>query len=235
MSIRLDPRRLNTLRALAAEAGVRPGELVTLWVEQRLDAERTGAPVAPTDLRPVLDALNDRVNELARRVDALAGTALTAEVIAETALTAVALDIATEAPAPPRKRGRPPKARTETPEVSTADAAPAPAAAPARKRGRPTKAIASSTKATTRKAATRKAATKRSSVPLHEELIAVISERGPQTAAELAIAVAERGVYSAPRSSKPLDAATVNARVSNPVYRSRFSRAGGKIGLAKAK
>lgn len=232
MSIRLDPRRLNTLRALAAEAGVRPGELVTLWVEQRLDAERTGAP-APSDLRPVLDALSDRVNELARRLDALTG-ASSAEPVAIEAIAASMTSL-TEAPAPARKRGRPPKARTETPEVKTADATPAPAAAPARKRGRPPKAIASPTRSTTRKAATRKAATKRSSVPLHEELIAVISERGPQTAAELAVAVTERGVYSAPRSSKPLDAATVNARVSNPVYRSRFSRAAGKIGLAKAK
>ncbi len=233
MSIRLDPRRLNTLRALAAEASVRPGELVTLWVEQRLDAERTGAP-APSDLRPALDALSDRVNDLARRLDALTGTALTAEAIAETALTAVAVEIAADAMAPTRRRGRPPKGRAETAPVETE------APAPARKRGRPPKAVAitakaTGTKAATRKTATRKAATKRSAVPLHEELIAVITERGPQTAAELATAVAERGIYSAPRSSKPLDAATVNARVSNPVYRARFSRAKGKIGLAKAK
>ncbi len=46
MSIRLDPRRLATLKRLAAEAGVRPGDLVRVWVEERLDGERAvpGAP-----------------------------------------------------------------------------------------------------------------------------------------------------------------------------------------------
>src|SRR6266511_2717392 len=56
MTVRVDPRRLGLLKQLAAEAGVRPGELVQLWVEQRLDAERGGAappgaltsPGAPT-------------------------------------------------------------------------------------------------------------------------------------------------------------------------------------------
>jgi hypothetical protein len=60
----------------------------------------------------------------------------------------------------------------------------------------------------------------------------VISERGPQTAAELAGAIAERGLYHAPRSAKPLDAAAVNARVSNPTYRGRFVRRERRIGLA---
>jgi hypothetical protein len=52
------------------------------------------------------------------------------------------------------------------------------------------------------------------------------------TAAELATAIQERGRYSSPRSAKPFDASTVNARVSNPVYRSRFTRDKGRIGLA---
>ena len=54
------------------------------------------------------------------------------------------------------------------------------------------------------------------------------------SAVQLAAAITERGRYSAPRSTKPLDAATVSARVSNPVYRSRFVRRGGKISLAGA-
>jgi hypothetical protein len=69
-------------------------------------------------------------------------------------------------------------------------------------------------------------------VPLHEEIAAVLAERGPLTAAELATAVTERGNYAPPRSSKPLDATAVSVRVSNPRYRSRFTRAEGKIGLA---
>ena len=70
MSIRLDPRHLGTLRALASEAGVRPGELVTIWVTERLDAERRGASLRG-DLGPVLESLNDRIEALSRRVDAL--------------------------------------------------------------------------------------------------------------------------------------------------------------------
>jgi hypothetical protein len=54
------------------------------------------------------------------------------------------------------------------------------------------------------------------------------------TARDLATTIAERGRYAPPRSAKPLDAATVNARVSNPVYRARFTRDGGRIGLASA-
>src|SRR6185295_6955370 len=50
MSIRLDPRRLGSLKLLAAEAGIRPGELVTRWVEERLDAARgPGSVAAPAD------------------------------------------------------------------------------------------------------------------------------------------------------------------------------------------
>ena len=62
----------------------------------------------------------------------------------------------------------------------------------------------------------------------------VIGERGPQTAAELATAITERGVFQPPRSGKALDAATVNSRVSNPAYRGRFTRSDGRIGLTDA-
>ncbi len=58
-------------------------------------------------------------------------------------------------------------------------------------------------------------------------MIAVIRERGPLSAADLAAAVVERGRYAPPRSKKPLDAAMVSQRVSNPTYRKLFTRAGG--------
>jgi hypothetical protein len=70
-------------------------------------------------------------------------------------------------------------------------------------------------------------------VALHDEIIAVIEERGPSSAGEIATAIAERGRYTPPRSGKGLDAATVNSRVSNPAYRERFSRQDGRIGLAR--
>jgi hypothetical protein len=183
MSIRLDPRRLGSLKLLAAEAGIRPGELVTRWVEERLDAARSGAP-APTAVdSDAVSNLSARVDELARRLDQIAGTSA-AEPATET-----------EAPAPaPAKRGP----------------------------GRPRKAGARSSK---------KASPK---VALHDEITAVIRELGPQTAAELASVIAERGLYKAPRTVKPLDAATVNARVSNPTYRARFVRREHRIGLAEA-
>lgn len=62
----------------------------------------------------------------------------------------------------------------------------------------------------------------------------MLAERGPQTAAELASAIVERGRYQPPRSGKAIDAAMVNGRVSNPTYRGRFTRSGGRIGLAEA-
>jgi hypothetical protein len=185
MSIRLDPRRLAALKLLAAEAGVRPGELVTHWVEERLDAARAGgAPSAPAAASQAMAQLSARLDELVRRVDAMAASAVAAP---GTARPAAAPPATTPAP---RRRGRPPKAK--------------PAAGTPR---------------------TRK-------VALHDEIVAVISERGPLTAAELATAIVERGRYAPPRSGKPLDAATVNSRVSNPTYRARFSRSGGRIGLA---
>ena len=70
-------------------------------------------------------------------------------------------------------------------------------------------------------------------VALHEEMIAVLRERGPLSASELAAAVVERGSYAPPRSKKPLDAAMVSQRVSNPTYRKLFTRAEGRIGLAE--
>jgi hypothetical protein len=198
MSIRLDPRHLGTLRALASEAGVRPGELVTIWITERLDAERRGAP-SPTDLGPVLESLNDRIEALSRRVDALAGAAPTEPAAGDA-----------EPAAAPRRRGRPPKAAA----AASADGVEAP-----RKRGRPAR-------------STSKAKGKNPAVPLHEEIAAVLAERGPMSAGELATAVTERGIYAPPRSGKPLDATAVSVRVSNPRYRSRFTRAEGKIGLA---
>jgi hypothetical protein len=205
MSIRLDPRHLGTLRALASEAGVRPGELVTIWVTERLDAERSGAP-SPTSVGPVLESLNERIEALTRRLDALergSRPSASAPVAAE--------------PTAPRRRGRPPKLASQ-PAPGSAEAATSDGSGPRKRRAsasRPTKTRG-----------------KNPAVPLHEEIAAVLAERGPLTAAELATAVTERGNYAPPRSSKPLDATAVSVRVSNPRYRSRFTRAEGKIGLA---
>jgi chemotaxis protein histidine kinase CheA len=208
MSIRLDPRRLGALKLLAAEAGVRPGELVTHWVEERLDAARSGA-AAPSPVAPdALAALASRVDELYRRLDQVA-TAPAQPPAVESAPDVVAIQ-ATIAP-PKRGRGRPRKV--------VEDAAPATPAAARPKRS-----------AARRSPGRRKAAGK-PKVALHDEIASVIAERGPQTAAELAAAIAERGRYHAPRSAKPLDAAAVNARVSNPTYRGRFVRREHRIGL----
>ncbi|HEX6127948.1 MAG TPA: hypothetical protein VF071_02895 [Candidatus Limnocylindria bacterium] len=192
MSIRLDPRRLSALKLLAAEAGVRPGELVTSWVEERLDAARAGKSVAAAAAPAALAELSRRVDDLARRLNELSGNAAPPAPAAE-AQTEV--EAASEAP-PKRRPGRPRKAPA---------AEPAPGEEPATPR-----------------------------VPLHEEIAAIIGERGPLTAAEIATAVIERGRYSAPRSSRPLDATTVSSRVSNPAYRARFRREGGRIALAES-
>ncbi|HJT64061.1 MAG TPA: hypothetical protein VJ839_04750 [Candidatus Limnocylindria bacterium] len=204
MNIRLDPRHLGTLRALASEAGVRPGELVTLWVTERLDAERSGAP-SPNAIGPVLESLNERIEALSRRVDALAGG---------TSPTAAAQP-ATPADEPDqkkkKKRGRPSKAASaDNPAGADSDGA-----APAKRRSK-----------------AKKARGKNPAVPLHEEIAAVLAERGPMSAADLAAAVTERAIYAPPRSGKALDATAVSVRVSNPRYRSRFTRSEGKIGLA---
>jgi len=187
MSIRLDPRRLAALKLLAAEAGVRPGELVTHWVEERLDAARAGgAAIAPGagSAPAALAELSARVDALTRRLDAIV-----AAPVAAARADGGRAEGPAEAPLP-RRRGRPPKAKPSA----------------ARRAGR--------------------------KVALHDEIVAVISERGPLTAAEVATAIVERGRYAPPRSGKPLDAATVNSRVSNPTYRARFTRSEGRIGLA---
>lgn len=179
MSIRLDPRRLGTLKQLAGDAGVRPGDLVRHWVEERIDAARgTGTAPAATP------SLLERLDELAARVAALEGSA-------------------------PE-----PKTVTAAPAVD-APAVPTPAREPGARRNAVTAAPAGER------------------VALHDEMIEVLRERGPMTAAELAGAVAERGRYRPPRSTKPLDAAMVSQRVSNPTYRSRFVRNQGRIGLAE--
>jgi hypothetical protein len=186
MSIRLDPRRLGTLKQLAAEAGVRPGDLVRQWVEERIDASRGGVRSASA---PDTDRVLGLIAALEARLAALeAASGVSAAVPSELE----------SAPAP-----------AETEPV------PAPKAAPATRRKRAS------------------AAPSDGHVGLHDEMIAVLQERGPMTAAELAAAVAERGRYAPPRSKKPLDAAMVSQRVSNPTYRSRFTRAEGKIGLAE--
>ena len=178
MSIRLDPRRLGTLKHLAGEAGVRPGDLVRQWIEERIDAARGGTE-APSG------GLAARLDELAARVAAL-----------ESASGPVPAEPPADAPAPEASPAAEPQAQPDRPRRSAS-------AAPGER------------------------------VALHDEMIAVIRERGPLPAAELARAVAERGRYSPPRSGKPLDAAMVSQRVSNPTYRSRFTRADGRIGLAE--
>lgn len=197
MSIRLDPRHLGTLRALASEAGVRPGELVILWVTERLDAERRGAP-SPLDVGPVLESLNDRIEALTRRVDGLASRDASSAAATGTSATAATADAVMAEPAPAKRRGRPPKSASS------------PTVARKAKRSRG----------------------KNPAVPLHEEIAAVLAERGPLSAGDLAAAVTARGIYAPPRSGKPLDATAVSVRVSNPRYRSRFTRGEGKIGLA---
>jgi hypothetical protein len=199
MSIRLDPRRLGTLKQLAAEAGVRPGDLVRQWVEERIDAARQGlTPQAMADLAGTLAAL-------AERVAALEGAAGTAPPRTPTA--------AVPAETPPA-----PEAPNEHATVEPAREATAPPAARA------------GTRTTKKKRVAARPATHR--VPLHEEMIAVLAERGPLSAAELAAAVSERGRYTPPRSGKPIDAAMVSQRASNPTYRPRFTRNAGHIGLA---
>lgn len=192
MSITLDPRRLTSLKQLAAEAGVRPGELVRAWVEERIDAERRGD--RPTRAATgIKDPLLTRVEELAARVSALEASVAAPEKAAPADARPVGAAAETSpATAAPKRRGRPPKPKPKA-----------------------------------------KRATAEPRIALHDEMVAVIEERGPSTAAELAEAISERGRYAPPRSGKALDAATVSARVSNPTYRSRFTRAEGRIGLAE--
>jgi hypothetical protein len=188
MSIRLDPRRVGTLKQLAAEADMRPGDLVRQWVEERIDAARGGASPATT--------ASDRVLGLIAAIEAR--------------LAALEAAAGTTAAAPTSEPARQAEAAKDAPE-------PAPASEPEQ----PAK----------RKRAS--AAPSGEHVALHDEMIAVLRERGPLSAADLAAAVVERGRYAPPRSKKPLDAAMVSQRVSNPTYRKLFTRAGGRIGLAE--
>lgn len=193
MSIRLDPRRLGALKQLAAEADVRPGELVRHWVEERIDAARRGGATVETS-EPGLTA---RLEDLAARVAALERSSGSAAASGKSAASAAAA----------------------APESSESGTSETPDADQPKRRGRPRKSVSATPK------------TKR--VSLHDEIIAVIGDRGPLSAADLAAAIGERGQYTAPRSGKPLDAAMVNGRVSNPTYRSRFTRSEGRIGLAE--
>lgn len=210
MAIHLDPRRLGLLKQLAGEANARPGELVTRWIEERLDAERSRVPVASASAAApssdVLQALTRRVDGLAQRLDELASER--------------------QAPAAtPRGDGARPAATPATPATTErATTEQADTAQEPKRRGRPQKNAARPSRVAAKGGSAR--------VPLHDEIIAVVGEGGPMTAAQIAQAVVERGRYSAPRSGKPLDAAMVNGRVSNPTYRSRFHRQNGKIGLA---
>ena len=145
-----------------------------------------------------------RLNELAARVAALEAAAGTRT------------QTATSAPAAAPKE----QPRAEPSEAVAPEPAPEPPPAPG-----------STAK---RKPANRvSAAPTGERVALHDEMIAVLRERGPMTAGELAGAIAERGRYAPPRSGKALDAAMVSQRVSNPTYRSRFTRDQGRIGLAE--
>lgn len=97
----------------------------------------------------------------------------------------------------------------------------------------PAEAPAVETPAKQRRAPRKASAKPRDKVALHDEMIAVLAERGPMTAADLASAVVERDRYHPPRSGKPIDAAMISQRVSNPTYRARFTRDSGRIGLAE--
>ncbi|HEX7171613.1 MAG TPA: hypothetical protein VF365_03275 [Candidatus Limnocylindria bacterium] len=193
MSLRLDPRRLGTLKQLAAEAGVRPGDLVRQWVEERVDAARHGVatPEAAQDLATRLAALAERV---------------------------AALEATTS---PPPAEATPEAGATPDADATTPDDDSRPTESPAPKARR------SSTKRVS-------AAPAGERVALHEEMIAVLAERGPMTAADLAVAVSRRGRYTPPRSGKQIDAAMISQRVSNPAYRARFTRNEGRIGLAES-
>jgi hypothetical protein len=208
MSIRLDPRRRDALKRLAAEGGMRPGELALLWLQERLDAEGRGPGTVSAPANEILADLREQVASLVRRVDAL--TAPPGEGEAAEAAAAPSVEPTTEPSVEPRsKKGG--RARRKREKV--AEPAVAPAAVGADEESEPEHDGSGK-------------------VALHQEIAAVLAERGPMRARELAEAIAERGHYQAPRSAKPLDAATVNSRVSNPHYRNLFVRRDGRIALA---
>jgi hypothetical protein len=193
---------------------MRPGDLVRQWVEERLDAARQGIDTPDTAKQ-----LTAQLAELAERVASLESAAgLTARAQAPT-------ELEPEAKAslePERAEARVELQEPEEPEAELVS------------KGDPSAADAAASTAASRTRGKRVAASPSGPrVALHDEMIAVLSERGPLSAGELAAAVAERGRYQPPRSGKPLDAAMVSQRVSNPVYRSRFIRNDGRIGLAE--
>lgn len=270
MSLRLDPRRLQLLKQLAAETGMRPGELVLLWVQERIDAERAGgfagaaaSPASPPggrveeSLAADLAALAARVDALTRRVEEMSGVGGGAALAAapsapdgqpapdgqrqrETGVTEAEVTGAGAALQAEPELGPPPVEQELTPptEPAAAEGAEAPIR---RRRGRPRKTPApedgSAAAPSARRRAPRRTAAAEADghprIPLHEEMTAVLSERGPMTAAELASAITERGRYVAQRTTKPLDANQVNSRVSHPHYRALFVRQDGKIALAE--
>lgn len=68
---------------------------------------------------------------------------------------------------------------------------------------------------------------------LHDEIVSVLRQREqPMTAAEIAEAIRLRGLYRPPRSADPISGAIVSRRISNPSYRSLFSRTGRKVTLS---
>ena len=210
MSIRLDPRRVNTLKQLAGDAGVRPGDLVRQWVEERIDAVRQGVPT-PAAAGDLSASLAELVARVAALEEAIGGRpeAPAKQVDADDA------NPPAEAPTESEQVGEP--AHEELPQPDERPAAERAVTGDPPPR-RPVKRIAASP------------STER--VALHDEMIAVLAERGPLSAGELAAAISERGRYTPPRSGKLLDAAMVSQRVSNPTYRARFVRDAGRIGLA---
>jgi hypothetical protein len=218
MSIRLDPRRLGTLKHLAGEAGVRPGDLVRQWVEERIDAARTGA--GGRSMAEIVESLVERVSALEASLGLSPDEPAAAPSIAQ-------LNPEPE-PQPDEARAEPVPQPDVAPAEPVADMVDVPGAAadePAEERE-----TAPTGRARRRTAVS---AAPRERVALHDEMIAVLRERGPMTAGDLAAAVSERGRYAPPRSGKSLSAAMVSQRVSNPTYRSRFVRAEGRIGLAE--
>ena len=217
MSIRLDPRRVNALKHLAGEAGVRPGDLVRQWVEERIDGARGGAGVASTV--PGGETVLSRLEALTARVVALESATAAPEATTPSPLDAVPVESGAEEQAPVESGAEEPAPS----QVGAEEPAPAQVAAEqptvdTEQRAAPAKRVS--------------AAPRGERVALHDEMIAVIRERGPMSAGDLATAIVERGRYAVPRSGKPLDAKTVSQRVSNPTYRSRFVRREGRIGLA---
>lgn len=221
MSIRLDPRRLSSLKQLAGEAGMRPGELVTSWVEERIDSLR-GQPVAAATRQASASSSAD----VARLADALAQLSSRVEALS------TRVDGLTPSAAPAtggngRRKASGSAAPANAPAASTATNVEAPTP---KRRGRPPKSAQSALRP---KAAASDGNARR--VPLHQAIISVINQHGPLSASDIASAIQAEGAYQAPRSDKPLDAATVNSRVSNPVYRSLFRREDGRIALANGR